>query len=356
MLFIFVSLSCVSCYEVEDLSPDAGDGGDPYSGIADTRLSSYSSHFCKVNEENLVFCAGNNQFGQVGNGTTGGEKEVVRETLVEGVTATDVSVGFRHTCALLVSGRVACWGWSAFGQAGEADEEAVLTPTLIEGLENVVQVTGGSYSSCALDTLGDIYCWGMANHESQGSEDPGGPGYSDWTIGQTGPAPQLMPRIPDVDYLRGGGQTNCAITTDQRAMCWGAPVTTDDPAASSGDFRLRELLTDVTDLCIGNFYMCYIKGDELFCGANRDELHQPLQSVFDIGVVEVSAKSTKGPLSVRTAAGDVYSLDSPLENQFRGLSRVEDISDAVTVAAGHQFFCAILSSGETVCRSPLAFF
>mgnify|MGYP002681681201 FL=1 len=35
-----------------------------------------------------------------------------------GQTALAIAAGENHTCALLASGGVACWGWNYYGQAG----------------------------------------------------------------------------------------------------------------------------------------------------------------------------------------------------------------------------------------------
>ena len=45
-----------------------------------------------------------------------------------------VGAGEQHTCALLVSGSAACWGWGAVGQLGIGSTQNVYTPTLVLGL------------------------------------------------------------------------------------------------------------------------------------------------------------------------------------------------------------------------------
>lgn len=342
ILILTLGFCCVSCYESLDAYLDAGDS---LISAPTLHVSTYSSHYCRVNEASQIYCGGKNDYGQLGNRST----NIGVDLYVEGIMAKGVSVGYHHTCALLNSGRVACWGQSNYGQAGiegdgDGDETTVvMEPMLIEGLQDIVQLAGGGYYSCALDTAGDIHCWGMANVSDIG------PGYGDWNFGTGGPEPYTVPRLYDVDYIRATGHTTCAVTTSREAVCWGAPLITEDPAASGGGYEVRPLFSDVTDLCLGNGYLCYIKGDELWCGARRDDQELPLTKVSDTPFVEVSAKSANGPLCARTQDGAVYCVDDPLENAFKGLEPISDITDAVAIAAGNEFYCAILSSGETSC-------
>jgi hypothetical protein len=350
ILIVGLSFSLVSCYDALESAPDGGDGGSAGGGAGGSggpasRLSAYSSHYCKVTETGQVFCrGGKNEYGQLGNRAL--SESGFAEVLVKGVTARDVAVGYHHTCALLRdSRRVACWGRNDYGQAGVAGQDAVLEPTVVEGIENVTQIAGGVYHTCALDEGGDIYCWGMANDSETG------PGYGDWTTGQTGPTPQLMPRIEKAAYLRTSTNTTCAVTDNGDARCWGVPLTPDDPAVKSGSYKARTVLTGVTDLSLGNAYLCYIKGTGLWCGSLNEKLELSLTSIPTVALKQVSSKSSEGPLCALATSGDLYCMDQPLVNRFGGsLAPAEEVTGAIDVAAGHLFFCALLGNGETKCR------
>ena len=100
-----------------------------------------------------VRCWGDNDHGQLGNGTT------VDSTLpVDPLGLVDVqqvSAGGDSTCALLGDDTVRCWGAGA-GTGGVDDP----TPVAVNGLGDVTQLTSGLGHHCALLGDGSVRCWG----------------------------------------------------------------------------------------------------------------------------------------------------------------------------------------------------
>src|SRR5215468_1055339 len=84
--------------------------------------------------------------------------------------AASVFAGGYHTCAILSSGGVKCWGYNAFGQLGQGDtvnrgaapgQMGSALPTLFFPQNGPVkQLALGAYHTCALDSAGYTYCWG----------------------------------------------------------------------------------------------------------------------------------------------------------------------------------------------------
>jgi alpha-tubulin suppressor-like RCC1 family protein len=118
-------------------------------------------HSCAVLTDGKVMCWGLNSdgnYGQLGDGTT-----TTRNTPVEvsGITsASRISLGYFHSCAVLTSGKVMCWGYNNYGQLGDGTTNDRKTPVEVSGITNVSSVSLGYSHSCAVLTSGKVMCWG----------------------------------------------------------------------------------------------------------------------------------------------------------------------------------------------------
>jgi len=74
---------------------------------------------------------------------------------------TALAGGQRHFCAAQANGRVRCWGAGAEGELGLVELPAIeATPTVVPGLEGVVDLAAGRGHTCARDEAGLVLCWG----------------------------------------------------------------------------------------------------------------------------------------------------------------------------------------------------
>lgn len=89
---------------------------------------------CAVGPEGDVRCWGQNQGGQLGDGTRLHRAAPVRVTGLEG-EAEDVAAGMTSACAALRDGRVRCWGGNAQGQLGDGSQTDRVSPVTVEGLD-----------------------------------------------------------------------------------------------------------------------------------------------------------------------------------------------------------------------------
>jgi len=70
-------------------------------------------------------------------------------------------------CAIAVSGLVYCWGFNESGQAGDGTQSYAFDPVAVKGLpERAAQVKTTPNATCALLVDGKIYCWG-SNYNGQ---------------------------------------------------------------------------------------------------------------------------------------------------------------------------------------------
>lgn len=82
--------------------------------------------------------------------------------------ASCVVMGYYHACAIMVDGGVRCWGQGGYGRLGNGSNESVgdepgemPPPNVPLGGARVVDVAVGFLHTCALVESGDVFCWGQ---------------------------------------------------------------------------------------------------------------------------------------------------------------------------------------------------
>ena len=201
-----------------------------------TALSSgsRSNNMCAVIDA-WVYCWGENNAGQIGNGVANSTivnvPTRVSNGAMGGATVTSISHdGFpgttpqlTHVCAV-ASGKVYCWGENGTGQLGRAANNVTRSsvPVAVDtsGALNAKTVTGvsaGINHTCAVAS-GKAYCWGSRAGSQVGD-------------GVTSGTPIYVPKAvleesgvlqgKTISDIGGGSNRGCAITSDAISYCWG---------------------------------------------------------------------------------------------------------------------------------------
>ncbi len=192
---------------------------------------------CAVLDDGSVKCWGENSSGQLGLGDTADRGDgpgemgdnLPRVDLGFGMSATAVTVGAAHVCALLGDGSVKCWGGNAAGQLGLGDtadrgdgpsEMGGNLPEVDLGTNrSAVAISAGFTNTCAVLDDGSVKCWGSNSSGELGLGD---------TTPRGGSSGQMGDNLPPIDL--GTGRTavavtadnvSCAVLDDGGVKCWG---------------------------------------------------------------------------------------------------------------------------------------
>jgi alpha-tubulin suppressor-like RCC1 family protein len=96
-------------------------------GVAISKIRCGYEHVCALTSDQTVLCWGRNDEGQLGYGNTvnvGAVSPPIDAGAVDlGAAAIDLAVGKKHTCALLDTSEIKCWGAADDGQLGYGDEQ-----------------------------------------------------------------------------------------------------------------------------------------------------------------------------------------------------------------------------------------
>src|SRR5688572_22115957 len=69
-----------------------------------------------------------------------------------------LALGAYHSCALVMSGRVACWGDNQQGELGDGSGRPSTAPVWVTGLDDVVELRASDAATCARRRDGAVVC------------------------------------------------------------------------------------------------------------------------------------------------------------------------------------------------------
>ena len=184
-------------------------------GVMAKQVSAGGGHSCAVLVGGTLKCWGDNDYGQIGDGSDGTDRlEPVTVDLGDGVLASFVSTGFYHTCAVLTDGGLKCWGSGVYGRLGDGHTANRNRPVTVDLGDELLasSVTAGHFHTCAVLTDGGLKCWGR-NYNGQ---------VGDGTlIDKTGPVAIDLGEGGAAFSVSLGSSHTCAVLTDGVLKCWG---------------------------------------------------------------------------------------------------------------------------------------
>lgn len=181
-------------------------------GLEDVvQIESGWDHICALKSNGDVYCWGRNHRGQLGIGYTNNVVNV--PTKVLGLSkVTSISAERYHSCATTSDGKVWCWGDNDYAEVGNGSVGGSITdPVQVSNISNARRVYSGSDFNCAVTLENKAYCWG-ANNVRQASPTAASGDYLR--------APSLLD-LENVDSMLLGHGESCAVLKNGETRCWG---------------------------------------------------------------------------------------------------------------------------------------
>jgi alpha-tubulin suppressor-like RCC1 family protein len=151
--------------------------GGALTGETVTQITAGGYHTCALISDGTVSCWGLNNSGQLGTGDLIDSNVPVAITggAFTGVTISQITAGYQHTCALIADGGIACTGDDSYGQLGTGDNTDSSIPIAVTDGEltgnTVIEITSGNQHTCALISDGTVTCWGNNQFGQLGTGD-----------------------------------------------------------------------------------------------------------------------------------------------------------------------------------------
>ncbi|MDH3753050.1 MAG: hypothetical protein OEU32_04175, partial [Acidimicrobiia bacterium] len=220
-------------------------------------------HTCALLTTGTVRCWGLNADGQTGTGNVV-TPQLAPVTVPLGGTASAVAAGDDHTCALLTTGTVKCWGRNLDGQTGTGNVVTPqLAPVTVPLGGTAITIAAGDTHTCAILTGGAATCWGLNTNSETGTGNVVTPQLTPFTVPLGGPATAIS----------GGRGSTCALLADGTAKCLGANSAGQTGNGNTATPQLAPItvpLTDLVSITTGENTVCATKMDgTVWCWGNN---------------------------------------------------------------------------------------
>jgi alpha-tubulin suppressor-like RCC1 family protein len=190
----------------------------PGHGVAE--VAAGGSHSLFLLKDGSVWACGNNEFGQLGNGTTTSSTTPVQVLLPAGMTVAHISAGNLFSTVLSTNGEVWDWGYNQNDQLGNVTPPGQPysdVPVQVQGLGGVdiVAINSGGNNvedghTMALDDNHNVWTWGDNASGQLGNDTTTN---SDVAVEVTG--------LPPISQISAGGADSMALDTSGHVWIWG---------------------------------------------------------------------------------------------------------------------------------------
>ncbi|MFV2208673.1 RCC1 domain-containing protein [Actinomadura sp. LOL_016] len=223
-----------------------------------TALIAGAAHTCAMFGDKTLQCWGNNQYGELGNGTTASASKPVD---VQKFSAPLKFAESRavHTCGLLENATVECWGMNKYGQVGDGTTDNTAKPVAVKGLNGKVRLlsAGGDHTCVTLEEDDSTWCWGQNKYGELGN--------GEFSVGSLKPVEVKGLPSPPTKFTTGVWHT-CTVLEDGSTWCWGHNELGELGNGKTGlgsatPVEVKGLPSTPVQLAAGNFHTCALVQD-----------------------------------------------------------------------------------------------
>jgi len=240
-------------------------------GATATMIAAGGFTTCAVLLNNSLQCWGRNHRGQIGNGTSGTtpvNTPVYTSFVPASFTVAHIEIGTTHSCAISTLGAAWCWGEFTNGRLGTTQESNAVTPTATASLGSTAsEVAAGGAHTCALLTTASITCFGNNNMGQLGQA----------LTTASSSTPTLVTLSTTATHVTAGSQFTCALLRTAAVHCFGDNASGQLGSGSIGSTRetpgaVTGLTGTVVDVVAGTSHACAVMSTgEVRCWGLNDQ-------------------------------------------------------------------------------------
>ena len=274
-------------------------------------------HALAVLESGTVAAWGRGASGQLGNGKTENSDVPVTVSGLSGVAT--VAAGSSHSLALLSNGTVEAWGSNCCGELGDGSAESSDVPVAVTGLSGVVAIAAGSNHSLALLSNGTVMAWGENSSGQLGNG----------TM-EKSTVPVPVPGLSGVVAIAAAGEHSLALLGNGTVESWGA----------NGDGQLGDGTTKGSDVPVA------VKGLSGVSAIAAGALHS--LALLKNRTVMAWGDNLDGQLGDGSHSGPETCGAAPGTPCSKTPVAVRDLGDVTAIAGGTHQSLALLAGGSVM--------
>ena len=154
------SVPAIAALLKQTMAPQAEPSGARSILTGIQNVTGGSGFTCALTNAGNMLCWGDNYYGQLGDGTRPAA-DILPRSRVLGANIVGIATGGRSACAITTTGTLKCWGNNDNGQLGDGTTTVRRSPVVVSGMSvGVRDVSLGMSHTCAVTAAGATWCWG----------------------------------------------------------------------------------------------------------------------------------------------------------------------------------------------------